>query len=729
FTRFGGSDFRSFTFAGHVGPLFDVNGPASVVYQPGLNGGALTPTPHTFPNVKSDPQYVPPLSLPREQRGFNFAALTPAVPAVDREYLYSSLDRKICDQYLELFADFKYVRTFWDAAAAQLPFNPDVWTDKDNPFGITPPAGGISVPIQNPFTPFTMADYTSPGGFDPRFPQSQSSAAPPGTQFTTAVHYRALEAGLRTDKITTHNYEFTGGLKGNLGEFGDYFKTWNWESGFRYTQDQRIGLFGGIVDNNALRAALLDTNPATAFNPFSINQNSPAVINKIFVTTHRFGTTSLMLEDLKLYGNLWSLPAGPISFAAGGEHRKETVNDQPDALTASGQTTGSPNLLSTKGSRDVWSIYWEVLVPVTSPAWHCPGLYSLELGYQERYDNYSDFGSTEKPKVFFRWQPIDSSLTLRGTYNEAYHAPTLGELFTLQVDKTVLVQDPATVLPGDPLGRTPGTPLTPPGTGIKEAIGGNPNLKPEVAYEWTYGVVWTPAKVIRGLTLSADFYHIDLRNAIEDRDTNNILAINFLRSTGTLPNGAPTGGLFSDLIQRDPVTGAVLNVNAVLQNANRVITEGLDYEASYQLDTSIFSHGDFGRFTFTFNGNYLARYVRQATPADRKLNFDNRFAGPRLGSLPQNRWYTSVFYDLGGLDAGATVHFIGQMSDNSDPARKVREWTTLDLIVNYTFNLPASAAQNEVAGYGRDGGKNTESKDGKGKNVMPVSTAEYNPCG
>ena len=60
---------------------------------------------------------------------FNFAALTPALPAVDREYLYGSLDRKICDQYLELFADFKYVRTFWDSALAPLQFIPDVWTD------------------------------------------------------------------------------------------------------------------------------------------------------------------------------------------------------------------------------------------------------------------------------------------------------------------------------------------------------------------------------------------------------------------------------------------------------------------------------------------------------------------------------------------------------------------------------------------------------------------------
>src|SRR5947207_1488207 len=192
FTRFGGQDVRSGEFAGHVGPppfLVPPNAPDSFVYQPNLNGGALTPTPHAFPNVASDPQYVPFASLPREQRRFNFAALTPAVPAVDREYLYGSLDRKICDQYLEVFADFKYVRTFWDSALAQLQFTPDVWTDVTHPFFITPTGYGFSVPIQNPFNPFTVADYTSPGGTDPRFPQSHSTAAPPGTKFTTFVRY------------------------------------------------------------------------------------------------------------------------------------------------------------------------------------------------------------------------------------------------------------------------------------------------------------------------------------------------------------------------------------------------------------------------------------------------------------------------------------------------------------------------------------------------------------
>jgi hypothetical protein len=229
-------------------------------------------------------------------------------------------------------------------------------------------------------------------------------------------------------------------------------------------------------------------------------------------------------------------------------------------------------------------------------------------------------------------------------------------------------------------------------------------------------------------TLSA----IDLRNATFGRDADFIVGANFGTRTGTLPNGAPKGGIFSGLIQRDPVTGAVLSVNTLEQNVARAITEGLDHEAFYQLDTSIFGRGNFGTFTFTFNGNYLARFVRQLGPD--RFNLDNRAIGPRFGSFPRNRWYTSVFYDLGRLDTGLIVHYIGQYWDSSDftadgKSRKIREWTTLDFILNYTFNLPASAAQNEVAGYARDGGKSAEMKDRNGKNVMPVSTAEYNPRG
>jgi hypothetical protein len=61
---------------------------------------------------------------------------------------------------------------------------------------------GISVPVQNPSDPFTVPDYTSAGDFDPRRPHTRVTAAPPETGFTTSVRDRALEAGLRTNKIT-----------------------------------------------------------------------------------------------------------------------------------------------------------------------------------------------------------------------------------------------------------------------------------------------------------------------------------------------------------------------------------------------------------------------------------------------------------------------------------------------------------------------------------------------
>ena len=53
-----------------------------------------------------------------------------------------------------------------------------------------------------------------------------------------------------------------------MGEVGDYFKTWNWELGFRYSRNEGQDLSVGEASQPGLRQALLDTKTATAFNPF-----------------------------------------------------------------------------------------------------------------------------------------------------------------------------------------------------------------------------------------------------------------------------------------------------------------------------------------------------------------------------------------------------------------------------------------------------------------------------
>jgi TolB-like protein len=68
------------------------------------------------------------------------------------------------------------------------------------------PAGmssvGINVAVHNPSDPFTVRDYTYPGNFDPRRPDTRVTAAPSGIGFTTNVRDRRLEAGRRTNTIT-----------------------------------------------------------------------------------------------------------------------------------------------------------------------------------------------------------------------------------------------------------------------------------------------------------------------------------------------------------------------------------------------------------------------------------------------------------------------------------------------------------------------------------------------
>jgi hypothetical protein len=210
------------------------------------------------------------------------------------------------------------------------------------------------------------------------------------------------------------------------------------------------------------------------------------------------------------------------------------------------------------------------------------------------------------------------------------------------------------------------------------------------------------------------------------------------------------------------VVGPVTLVIDPNHNLSGAIFEGLDYEAIYILDSSIFGHGDYGRLTFTVNGTWLSRAEFQPFPDTKRFGIGGEVAPPGFtltGSLPWNRASFSLFYDgptdtwMQGFDIGAVVHWIGQYEDDNvsltgspklnmprtggpgdkaalhpQRARKVADWTTLNLIASYTFNLPPPSLSS-VPGFAKDGGKNVRMKDGKDKNVTPVSTAEYTPCG
>ena len=783
----GGGDLRSGTFPGHIGGFTGFRLTPKMFF--GLGGlpqfGVNTPLPHSAPNAATSPFYKKPyfpfflpfVGIPPGTPGYvnpnaypgapgvigphalfhfpqsgtdykgggdyffyNFAAVAPALVPADRQAFYGSFTRDVFDKYLTVFADFKYVRSFFDASLAAVPFIPDPFKIPGTNLGFSP--FNLSVPIQNPFNPFTVADATIPNFF----PDGR------GLPVTTGVGFRGTnDTGPRHEKFTYHDALFDVGLRGGMGEFGDYFKSWNWELGFRYSRNEGQDLSVDEVSAPGLRDALLDRNPATAFDPFlNFNaHNTAAARSRVYVTLHNSGEYELPIGYITLNGDLFNLPAGPVSFALGGEYDAPRWTRDRDALNTTFQSIGSNNGQSARVNRDVWSIYQEVRVPFSSPSWNSPGFYSFEVDFAEREEWYSQNTSpvpasgafpfqpathsqynAQKPKISVRWQPLDPKytgvLTLRGSYTEAFHAPALSEI------------SPAS---------SEGSPSFPTSAELRTI--GNPDLQPEVAYEWSYGVVYSP-QWIKGLTLSADWWHIDMRSIASLLGDRFIVDNNI---PGLVIRGPPE-------IPGEP--GPIILIIDPNENLTGAIFEGLDYEAIYILDSSIFGHGDFGRLTATVNGTWLSRAEFQISPDTKRFGIAGEFIPPGFtltGSLPWSRANVSLFYDgptdtwMQGLDVGAIVHYTGQYEDdnvsltgspkvnmprtgrpgnNAAPfpfrARKVSAWTTLDLILNYTFNLPL-ARPAPVPGFDKDGGKNVKMRDGKEKNEMPVSTSEYNPCG
>ena len=152
-----------------------------------------------------------------------------------------------------------------------------------------------------------------------------------------------------------------------------------------------------------LRDALLSTDPRTAFNPFGGigRQNSGRARQAVYVTLHNSGEYELPIYYATFNGDLFNLPAGPVSFAIGGEYDAPRFTRDRDALNNTFNTIGSTDGQSFRTNRDIWGIYEEVRVPVTSPTWNFWGFYSFEVDFAEREEWYSQNTSTVLPSGVF----------------------------------------------------------------------------------------------------------------------------------------------------------------------------------------------------------------------------------------------------------------------------------------------------------------------------------------
>jgi outer membrane receptor protein involved in Fe transport len=102
-----------------------------------------------------------------------------------------------------------------------------------------------------------------------------------------------------------------------------------------------------------------------------------------------------------------------------------------------------------------------------------------------------------------------------------------------------------------------------------QIIGGNPNVAPEKADTLTFGVVLQPS-FARGLSLSLDWYSIDVRGSIGQLGSQQIVTACF--------QGAKQ---LCDKITRDPLTNQITGLRNVFLNINAAKVSGTDLEIDY----------------------------------------------------------------------------------------------------------------------------------------------------
>jgi len=350
-------------------------------------------------------------------------------------------------------------------------------------------------------------------------------------------------------------------------------------------------------------------------------------------------------------GDLFKLPAGPVSFAAGVVYRKEKGWRDPDPLTVLGiANTNQQSPIS--GTSVAKEAYLELSVPILADK---PFFEALTLDGAVRYSDYDLFGSDWNYKGSVDWM-ISDSFRLRGTYGTGFRIPNVPELFGGVSEGNLTTTDPcsrystsgnAGLIANCQASGVPAN-YVQLGTTILTTVGGNENLKPESSTTWTVGTVVTPKGLIPGLSLTADWFDIKIKDAIRAIPGSTKLAICYASANLSHP--------FCDDFTRSPLTGEVTFLSAQPINTGREEMNGLDLGLVYA--------GGIGSVNISLDVNltYLNKYVVLPFPGGAPIDFDG-FIGGGNGGYSKWRGYGVLTAEKDGVSATWSTQWIGKATD------------------------------------------------------------------
>lgn len=465
-------------------------------------------------------------------------------------------------------------------------------------------------------------------------------------QSMVSANERSFTMGRFNSDLSYSHIDFqrvvTQGTLAADGRFGVGSEEFRWSAYYSYgAYDTDIKTPGFLLTQNYANAVDSIIDPTTGqavcrsraagcvpINLFGEGAPSQAAIDYVTGTPESHSRQTLSIGGVSLRGEPFSTWAGPVSFAIGGEIRREKINTSVGALDAAGAFT-SFSFSPLRGGFTVKEGFGELLVPLAKDV---PLLRNLELNAAARVSDYSTSGSIWSWKVGLT-DEVFAGFRLRTTRSRDIRAANLTELYTQSSIGYNNLTDPATNQ----------------SVYVQNIGGGNRNLKPETADTWTGGFTYTP-RFVPGLDLSVDYYNIKIRDIITSIAAQDLVTRCFNGNTALCSQ-----------ITRDS-SGTITQTRSGYVNLSRYKTDGIDAELSYRVPLDRIVANAPGVMRFRFAGTWVNNltvddgvstidYVRSqgysfglGVPKWR-VNGSVAYEGARAGGLLRARYISSGSYN------------------------------------------------------------------------------------
>ncbi len=441
----------------------------------------------------------------------------------------------------------------------------------------------------------------------------------------------------------------------------EHLANWQLSADLEYAFERQHQTTDNVVKADEFVAALADSDPATAFNPFGDgSRTNSATLAKIRGTSRYAMRSSIGTARVTAVGDLGDLPGGAASLVTGCEARNQRFGSELfDAIAT--------RTMASQVQRHVQAAFGQLSVPILAAS--DPGERArLALSLAVRHEEYSDFGATTTPRFGFAWSPL-AAFTLRGSWGTAFRPPSLADL-----DESANVVSVAQQ-------RGSGNAVP-----VLVWTGKNAKLKEERARSVSAGFDLALGPAFKFATT---YYRVGFR----DRITSIPYSDQLLNDTSVASRVlAPTDPLRAEVCRATflgtPEACLTMPIAAILdlrlRNQTRQRTDGIDVLTQFERATSM------GRWLFELNANYVFDFadlsgngwIERVSTAHEPVDFRARAAT----TWQWRQW-----------EATGIINYMDDYRDVvSIPARHVSSWTTVDL--NLVYRLPQhSHAQTSVA--------------------------------